>query len=55
MSNAKTQPEDIAASQGSNARRPYRKPEVHSTEAFERLALQSCGDLSETPGMCDEL
>jgi hypothetical protein len=36
-------------------KRPYRKPTVRSTEAFEKLALQSCGQLSETAGDCDEL
>lgn len=36
--------------------RKYRAPVLRSTEAFEKLALQSCGELSETPDdECDEL
>jgi len=29
-------------------RRPYRKPVLRSTDAFEKLALQTCAE-SETP------
>ncbi len=38
-----------------SAKRPYQKPVLRSTDAFEKLALQSCGQLSETAGDCDEL
>jgi hypothetical protein len=30
------------------ARRPYRKPVLRSTDAFEKFALQTCAE-SETP------
>jgi hypothetical protein len=30
-------------------RKPYRKPEIHSSEVFERFTLQSC---NQTPGEC---
>ncbi len=37
------------------ARRPYRRPRVRSTEAFERMALLSCGDDASQPEECAEL
>ena len=36
-------------------RRPYKKPVLNSTEAFERMALLSCGADSTQPDECDEL
>ncbi len=36
-------------------RRPYRKPTMSSTEAFEKMALLTCGGNSEAEGECDEL
>ena len=51
----------IAAHKGPDAsikdapKRAYNKPELRSTEAFERLPLLSCGGASEEEGDCDEL
>jgi len=37
-------------------KRPYRKPVLRSTEAFEKLALQSCApEDKEVEGFCLEL
>lgn len=36
-------------------RKPYRAPVLRSTEAFERMALLSCGADSTQPEECDEL
>ncbi|MEC8022953.1 MAG: hypothetical protein VX223_03405 [Myxococcota bacterium] len=36
-------------------RQRYRKPILRSTQAFERMALLSCGADSTQPEECDEL
>ena len=36
-------------------RRPYRAPVLRSTEAFEKLALQTCGVAAQEEGDCGEL
>ncbi len=36
-------------------RRPYRRPQLRSTDAFERMALLSCGDDASQPEECAEL
>ena len=39
-----------------DARKPYQKPVIRSQEAFEKLALTSCGDeAGANPIVCDEL
>ena len=50
---SKSPPKETELSKG-DAKQPYRKPILRSTEAFEKLALQSCAE-SETEGFCLEL
>ncbi|MFT5433252.1 MAG: hypothetical protein ACI9OJ_003957 [Myxococcota bacterium] len=43
------------AANSNDLRQPYVAPSLRSTEAFERMALLSCGADSTQPEECDEL